>query len=431
MTFLVHLFTRSPICKRRALHALYSASTCQRRAFYVNEIMYRWSSPVLKAKSPNVIQKFKLPENIDTFHPQNITDRHFIDISKSALADINLYRRIARDQKMDPHMRQFGQQLVTSHIPWPEDLRGFFYYHSPAKESPINGGLRFRVTDTPTRDGFLQGKDLLMPHGLPWAIPIDEIATRAHYQDQLLGILVRDGFAPPHLQKALVNLDVIRDSNWVSAFGQSWPVDWQTEYSRIYLLPPGYPPVPVMVTHPWYNKRGKPKSPFTGSGVVTLVRGDKTSGHPYMLRVKTILSLTQHGVNENAVRPSEGMEVPFEPLCILKTTKRVEKKRQGAQPAVDFALKRLPNSPAESDPMDFYRYTEPIFLERRQLPDWEIRLIQTREAEFRAKAEALHPLWSKAEHSLPRSSPPHLDVKGPQLTLNYHFKPAGTKPVSS
>lgn len=73
--------------------------------------------------------------------------------------------------------------------PFPDDARGFLYFHSPAAE------IRFRITDSNCPSSFESGSDLVYPYpnAAVWAISLGSL--NAHYRgyQALRDLLVRGG----------------------------------------------------------------------------------------------------------------------------------------------------------------------------------------------------------------------------------------------
>ncbi|KAJ7854933.1 hypothetical protein B0H14DRAFT_2755317 [Mycena olivaceomarginata] len=275
-------------------------------------------------------------------------------------------------QLSDPHERQFGDQVQTADTVFPAETRGFLYYYSPPNQNPIGGGLRFRVAETPGKDAFLAGHDLMMPHGLPWHLPVWEIVVRGMYRG-LLGVLEQDGFAPRPLQAACRALNVSRDSVFITALGQPWAVNWASEWSRIYIARPNGNPVAAIVRHPWYCMGSARAAPYTGRGLVSLIRipsslppPDARSFDPSLaLRIDAVHHLQIHAVNHRTLTPAPGATALFRPRLIHKSTK-VDAEVMDAQvhavlrPANELPWARPPKAGKEGEELfEVYRHREP------------------------------------------------------------------------
>lgn len=68
-----------------------------------------------------------------------------------------------------------------AHHPFPSGTQGFIYYHRPPDKLPTAGSVRFRITESEDPASCMSGKDLLLPTGLTWRLPIMMIA-RAGYK---------------------------------------------------------------------------------------------------------------------------------------------------------------------------------------------------------------------------------------------------------
>lgn len=74
---------------------------------------------------------------------------------------------------------------------FPEAARGFLYCHVPVKNRPLAGELRFRTTHHADPLEFHNGRDLLLPSGLPWSSPV--ITLSPLRQPAILEMLHHDG----------------------------------------------------------------------------------------------------------------------------------------------------------------------------------------------------------------------------------------------
>ena len=103
-----------------------------------------------------------------------------------------------------PDYRSPFQSRYHGHNCFPEDTRGFLYYHSPAAGvPPAAGELRFRLTPRDDPASFDKGSDLQMETGLPWQIPLLKVIALSQIgrgPGQLVRKLLRDdGFLTPAL----------------------------------------------------------------------------------------------------------------------------------------------------------------------------------------------------------------------------------------
>ncbi|KAJ6578860.1 hypothetical protein DFH09DRAFT_348953 [Mycena vulgaris] len=308
-----------------------------------------WKSPVFC----NIKQRpgtTAVPDAVTTLDPARISPSNFFDISQSSLR--SEFRKMSSKQVSDAHSRQFGNQISTSSTPFPPETRGFLYYHSPPNQSPLAGGIRFRVATDADQRSFVEGHDLLINSGLPWNIPIWELCTLRQY-GKLRKILISDGFAPRELISASEAAQVCRDSVFVTALGQPWAVSWKWEYSRVYIVAPGRPPVATLIRHPWFSHSSVFKSPYLGRGLVSMV---KNSDGKLGLRIDKVINVRQDAINLTTPMPTEGAVAPFVGRLIRKQTKMSEKEMDLLVEPVHSASGRLPWVPAKSNPMEVYRH---------------------------------------------------------------------------
>ncbi|KAJ7724956.1 hypothetical protein DFH07DRAFT_262084 [Mycena maculata] len=332
---------------RLALQLLYGA---QRRTFMDHPSDFTYKSPVLFGKIRNEGWSKSLPPAVTTLDPTRINHSNYFEISNSTLRAF--YRRIETAQIADPHGRQFGDQLSTSNTNFPEGTRGFLYLYSPPNQSPLGGAVRFRLAENSDARSFVQGRDLLMAHDLPWQIPIWEILTRRLYQS-LAAVLEADGFAPREMKLASKSIHVIRDSVFVTALGQPWAVDWGWEFIRIYVVPRARHPMAVLVKAPWHDRPGQFPNPYRGRGLVSIIR--QPDGE-FGLRVDKVLRIQQQFANHKTIAPSEGLVTPLRTRPILKSTKTSEKDMNALDHYVTGYLARIPWLSRNPNILDVYRH---------------------------------------------------------------------------
>ncbi|KAF7321071.1 hypothetical protein HMN09_00194500 [Mycena chlorophos] len=333
-----------------------------RRQFYNFGTYYRYNTPVQqRRKDPERNRNaVPVPDNIQTLDPHQITPKHWFDISQSSLRD--LYRTLASKASPDPHGRQFGEQLGTQNATFPPNTRGFLYFHSPKAWNPITGSIRFRLADEPTRRAFLDGKDLLMPHGIPWSLPLWELIVHK-WGRNLFNILLHDGFAPPSMQVACKSHGFSRDSVLMPALGMPWATDFKFEHSRVYVCLPGMHPMPLMISHPWFNRDVRPVSAATGRGILSIVQLPDTT---YGLRVDRVFHMKQELSISRTIIPQEGLITPLHVRALVKSTKIGEAKLRKLENYAFSPIRNLQWMPAHQDILDVYSHEDAARAKERQ-----------------------------------------------------------------
>ena len=108
------------------------------------------------------------PRVISTLCPKRLQPSDCIDLSGSWQPGIK---------------SSFGSTRLRGHnhddkVPFPENTRGFLYYHTPPKAPPFVGELRFRCANS--LEDFSNGKDLLSTNNFtPWSISLHALANNA------------------------------------------------------------------------------------------------------------------------------------------------------------------------------------------------------------------------------------------------------------
>ncbi|KAJ7183951.1 hypothetical protein C8R46DRAFT_521085 [Mycena filopes] len=60
-------------------------------------------------------------------------------------------------------------------LPFPAQSAGFLYFHRERDAAPLEGSLRFRVSENAPPSSFEAGQDLLLPTGSPWQLILPQV----------------------------------------------------------------------------------------------------------------------------------------------------------------------------------------------------------------------------------------------------------------
>jgi hypothetical protein len=106
------------------------------------------------------------------------------------------------------------------HVPFPAATTGFLYYHQ--NSVPASGEVRFRITPSDDPAAFASGTDLLMPHSIPWGIPLVGIAKRTSPPSHvgLKELLLRDNLVTTTTMDECARMKVSRGSRMIHSLGQ-------------------------------------------------------------------------------------------------------------------------------------------------------------------------------------------------------------------
>nr|GAT58291.1 predicted protein [Mycena chlorophos] len=325
----------------------------------------RWTSPVLLWGRPRLERPpIPLPPTIQTFDPRKLTPDHFLTISDVAgLRDE--YRVVSDKQLHHPQAAQFGNQVATKNTLFPPDTRGFLYFRSPPEQHPFAGALRFRVAEEPTREAFLGGRDLSTPHGLPWEIPVWELATLRDYTE-FGAILKKDHFLPDAFADSLTALKVVRASNFITALGQPFLTNLNLEATRLYICEPKADafPVPFMVMHPWFVRKVSGHSPFNGKALCSIIKNpaftpDSDPVHEaFALRVNKVVGISRRlrDIDPRYHVPRDGLTTPLSIWPIIRSTKLKKPKMRALIPSFLAPLWRLPEFDPNPDILQVYQH---------------------------------------------------------------------------
>ncbi|KAF7321059.1 hypothetical protein HMN09_00193300 [Mycena chlorophos] len=324
-----------------------------------------WTSPVLHwGKKRLERPPIPLPPTIQTFDSRKLTPDHFITIS-----DVpglrGEYRVVSDKQLHHPQAAQFGNQVATKNTFFPPEASGFLYFRSPPEQHPFAGALRFRVAEGPSREAFLGGRDLLSPHGLPWEIPVWEMATLRDYTE-FGAILKKDQFLPDAFADSLTALKVVRDSNFITALGQPFLTNLNLEATRLYICEPKADafPVPFMVMHPWFVRKVSGHSPFNGKALCSIIKNpaftpDSNPVHEaFALRINKVVGISRRlrDIDPRYHVPRDGLTTPLSIWPIIRSTKLKKPKMRALIPSFLAPLWRLPQFDPNPDILQVYQH---------------------------------------------------------------------------
>ncbi|RDB21699.1 hypothetical protein Hypma_011294 [Hypsizygus marmoreus] len=166
--------------------------TVRRRFIYGNIFGIRRISGN-KSPVPTKLNWPRPRQIISTLHPARITDSDFVDLSIGAPC-ARLYTSNSMRSSMIKYFGGFNHRFL-----FPENCRGFLYYHLDPLLPAISGTVRFRVTQNSRASSFAAGTDLELPHcPIPWTIWLGVIVNSSTYAG-LEELLRRDDLVSPSL----------------------------------------------------------------------------------------------------------------------------------------------------------------------------------------------------------------------------------------
>lgn len=125
--------------------------------------------------------RFNRANDISTFRPELLKSTDFVDFSGRGA--IGVWTKYGRAEF---YCRPGG---------FPDNARGFLYYHHPPNTSPACGEIRLRVTGERETSLFQQGSDLMLSSGVPWRVTLPHISRF----DPIKQLLLDEGLVAPSL----------------------------------------------------------------------------------------------------------------------------------------------------------------------------------------------------------------------------------------
>ena len=102
---------------------------------------------------------------------------------------------------------QYARDRHNKAVFFPDDAKGFFYYHTPSKASPVAGQLRFRITPSADPASWSSGRDLCWPHSNDeWKLHLTDIIRAKWKFAALLTLLLTEKLISPELVERCTKL---------------------------------------------------------------------------------------------------------------------------------------------------------------------------------------------------------------------------------
>ncbi|TFK52877.1 hypothetical protein OE88DRAFT_1313113 [Heliocybe sulcata] len=223
----------------------------------------------------------------------------------------------------------------TTPLPFPPDTQGFLYFHLDADAPALAGQVRFRITTSSDPATFPEGRDLQLPDGRPWNIPVFQVARWSKYA-AFRAVLLSDNLVTEKLLDPALSISTSHgkkplhpnsDSVFAWKFGQTFPVELESTYIVVWLMgSSGWKRLRFRTPFSLLQQRGTKKvlyAPFIGTALVhfehsTLPEHEGT--RTVVLRISKIVQLTK---SENADDPEEVPEPREGGLVMMRRTRGV------------------------------------------------------------------------------------------------------------
>ncbi|KDQ58061.1 hypothetical protein JAAARDRAFT_193534 [Jaapia argillacea MUCL 33604] len=123
--------------------------------------------------------KARSPQDLWHLDPLRLTRNDFHDLSNRS--SVKVKHRASKSGLI--HYHRILTPTSLKYIPFPPDTKGFFYYLPNVRATTplFASGVRFRVTGSRNPKSFESGKDLKLPNGLTWSIPLYFIRIMPQY----------------------------------------------------------------------------------------------------------------------------------------------------------------------------------------------------------------------------------------------------------
>ncbi|KAI0749679.1 hypothetical protein C8Q80DRAFT_639178 [Daedaleopsis nitida] len=131
---------------------------------------------------------------LTTLRPAKLTSSDYVDLSGRTACNVELYDKSISISYMGPRVHEHHQTF------FPHGTHGFFYLARSPQMHFLTSELRFRITDSSAPGSFELGRDLILPYGLPWTIPLAKMVSWPSWFP-IIWKLMEDGLVPYAVKK--------------------------------------------------------------------------------------------------------------------------------------------------------------------------------------------------------------------------------------
>ncbi|KAK0442385.1 hypothetical protein EV421DRAFT_1808786 [Armillaria borealis] len=172
--------------------------------------------------------------DISTLNARKLSRDDFCDFS-------NMVSVSAPEEPSSPQ-RFVYSRVANQNIPFPNSCKGFLYYWTHTDLPAVLGGIRFRIIPDRESPLFSAGKDLCLPNGIPWSVPLYKVVG---WNGRMLQLLSKDGL----VDQSLINSEYIRsflklrlktDSTLLQSFEEPFPLSLPQDSVQLHLLSKGH-----------------------------------------------------------------------------------------------------------------------------------------------------------------------------------------------
>lgn len=187
------------------------------------------------------LERSRACPDISTLNATNLTRDDFCNFSSMI--------SVTAPENLSSRWRIRYSRVANQNIPFPESCKGFLYYWTHTDLPAVLGGIRFRIIPDSKTPLFSAGKDLCLPNGIPWSIPLYKLVG---WNGKMLQLLLKDGL----VDQSLINSEYIRaflklrlktDSIALQSLEESFPLSLPQDSVRLHLLSKGHPPQMVFL----------------------------------------------------------------------------------------------------------------------------------------------------------------------------------------
>ncbi|KAJ7183942.1 hypothetical protein C8R46DRAFT_1068201 [Mycena filopes] len=208
------------------------------------------------------IPRYSRTPLLSTLNPLSLQASDYLDLSGHQ----NRAVVFAADGEGKNPLLTYRKTPSGSVIPFPAQSRGFLYFHRDPDAAPLEGGLRFRLSENELPGSFQSGQDLLLPTGSPWQLILPQVfqPKLRKFGDQLLRENLISAAQMAHCHKVFGSRRVVLP--WFTLFRltQEFPVDFGKSPTIQIVAEAVFP----KQFHPFaFVAAGKNIFPFTGTGL--------------------------------------------------------------------------------------------------------------------------------------------------------------------
>ncbi|KAK0466707.1 uncharacterized protein EV420DRAFT_1758649 [Desarmillaria tabescens] len=168
----------------------------------------------------------------------DISTLNAANLSRNDLCDFSNMISVSTPEELSSPRQLRYLRVGATNLPFPKSCKGFLYYWTHPDLPVALGSIRFRIIPEGDPSLFSAGKDLLLPNGMPWSIPLHQLVV---WKGNMLRLLLKDKLVDQSLIsseyiRVFVELRLKKDSTLLRSPEESFPISLPQDSLHLHLL---------------------------------------------------------------------------------------------------------------------------------------------------------------------------------------------------